>query len=143
MPRKEPMRETTCDERLLNDCSAKARLAHERERLWAELSEERAENRNTVAYCKRLRRERDEAVAGHPIFTRLLAEIVRQDEKHGPFEGATQLGRSRLAMACLEDEIAEALNAWRDERNTPTWDHTREEVLQIAAVAIRVLRDAL
>jgi hypothetical protein len=72
-----------------------------------------------------------------------MAEVARQDEKHGRFDGATQLGKSRLALACLEDEVAEALQAWRGERRATTWDATREEVLQVAAVAIRALRDAL
>jgi hypothetical protein len=84
-----------------------------------------------------------DGVTLHPLIFALCQEVDRQDEKHGPFEGATQLGRSRLALACLEDEIEEALKAWRDERKATTWDNTREEVLQIAAVAIRTLRDAL
>jgi hypothetical protein len=77
-----------------------------------------------------------------PLIYRLMAEMQRQDEKHGPFEG-TLLGRSRLAIACLEDEVAEAREAWRSERKASTWDHTREELLQVAAVAMRALRDTL
>src|SRR4051812_26850245 len=84
--------------------------------------------------------ERPTAV--HPLIYRLIEEIERQDKKHGPFEG-TQLGRSRLAVACLEDEVQEAHAAWRSERWALTWDDTRTEVLQVAAVAIRALRDAL
>jgi hypothetical protein len=72
----------------------------------------------------------------------LRDEVERQDHKHGPFEG-TRLGRSRLALACLEDEVAEARLAWRQERHTGGWAATRTEVLQVAAVAIRTLRDAL
>lgn len=82
------------------------------------------------------------ATVVHPLIYRLMAEIERQDDKHGPYQG-TVLGRSRLALATLEDEIAEAVEAWRSERKALTWDHTREEVLQVAAVAIRTLRDAL
>jgi hypothetical protein len=78
-----------------------------------------------------------------PLYFRLIREVERQDEKHGRFDGASQLGKSRLALACLEDEVAEAVQAWRDERKTPRWEQTREEVLQVAAVAIRALRDAL
>lgn len=78
----------------------------------------------------------------HPLIYRLTQEIARQDEKHGPFQG-TVLGRSRLAIACLEDEVAEVLLAWRSERKGLDWYDTREEVLQVAAVAIRTLRDAL
>ncbi len=72
----------------------------------------------------------------------LSGEIARQDARHGEFTG-TPLGRSRLAIACLEDEVAEVLQAWRDERRVVGWDMTRNEVLQVAAVAVRALRDAL
>ena len=78
----------------------------------------------------------------HPLVFSLIQEVDRQDEKHGPYEGTT-LGRSRLALATLEDEVAEALEAWRSERKALNWDDTRAEVLQVAAVAIRTLRDAL
>jgi siroheme synthase (precorrin-2 oxidase/ferrochelatase) len=77
-----------------------------------------------------------------PRIYALLAEIKRQDEKHGTFEGSV-LGRSRLAIACIEDEVEEVRLAWLAERRAPNWDKTREEVLQVAAVAIRALRDAL
>lgn len=72
----------------------------------------------------------------------LAAEIDRQDEKHGRFEG-TRLGRQRLALACLEDEVEEAKEAWREERGCEVPHATRDEVLQVAAVAMRALRDAL
>lgn len=78
----------------------------------------------------------------HPLVYRLIEEIGRQDAKHGPYEG-TVLGRSRLALSTLEDEVAEALEAWRSERDALHWDATRAEVLQVAAVAMRTLRDAL
>ncbi len=77
-----------------------------------------------------------------PLIYALLAEVARQDDKHGPFEG-TILGRSRLALACLEDEVDEATVAWRSERTALNWTATRGEVLQVAAVAVRTLRDAL
>lgn len=77
-----------------------------------------------------------------PLIYRLIEEIERQDEKHGPYQG-TILGRSRLALATLEDEVAEAREAWREERKAHDWNATRAEVLQVAAVAIRTLRDAL
>lgn len=72
-------------------------------------------------------------------------EVERQDAKHGPYgsQGGTPLGISRLAIATLEDEVREVLQAWRDERKTPHWDETRTEVIQVAAVCVRTLRDAL
>lgn len=76
------------------------------------------------------------------LLSDLLREVERQDAQHGPYQG-TPLGRSRLALATLEDETREAVEAWRSERREPHWQHTREEVLQVAAVCIRALRDAL
>lgn len=75
------------------------------------------------------------------ILNELEHEIARQDAKHGPFVG-TRLGRSRLAIACIEDEYVELLLAWRDERKQPAFLNTRAECLQVAAVAIRAVRDA-
>jgi hypothetical protein len=75
------------------------------------------------------------------IQTELAAEIERQDAKHGPFTGTTALGRSRLAIACLEDEIDEVKEAWRQERKLPGWPQTEAELIQIAAVAMRAVRD--
>lgn len=72
----------------------------------------------------------------------LTHEVRRQDAKHGPYQG-TPLGCSRLAIATLEDEVREVLDAWRAERREPHWRQTRAEVLQVAAVCIRTLRDAL
>lgn len=76
------------------------------------------------------------------IIADLRAEIVRQDEKHGRFVGSP-LGRSRLALACLEDEVHEAHRSWRAERTSEGWPLTRLEVLQAAAVAVRALRDTM
>lgn len=73
----------------------------------------------------------------------LEAEIENQDLKHGPIQGATPLGASRLALACIEDEVVEALTAWDEEKAHGEWDKTRVEVLQVAAIAFRALRDAL
>lgn len=93
------------------------------------------------------RREMD--IAGMALVTELLEEVDRQDEKHGPFEGSA-LGRSRLGLACVQDELAEALDAWRAERpqsdgyvDLHTCGRTRAELLQVAAVALRVIRDCL
>lgn len=67
-------------------------------------------------------------------------EMERQDAKHGPFEGASMLGMTRLAVACLEDEVDEVRSAWREECKAPDWAHTREEALQVAAVALRFVQ---
>jgi hypothetical protein len=77
------------------------------------------------------------------LIPELLDEVVRQDAKHGRFTTQTELGASRLALACIEDEIREALDAWRDERRIDGWPETRTEVLQVAACALRAIRDTL
>jgi NTP pyrophosphatase (non-canonical NTP hydrolase) len=82
-------------------------------------------------------------VSVEQIIDDLLAEVDRQDRKHGPYDRQSRLGVSRLAIATLEDEVAEVKDAWREERRAPDWPHTREEVLQVAAVAVRTIRDAL
>lgn len=74
------------------------------------------------------------------VIGQLIEEIYRQDKKHGPFAG-TRLGKSRLAIACLEDEIAEVKDAWRSERRADQWSDTTVELLQVAAVAMRAIRD--
>jgi hypothetical protein len=102
-----------CDERLLNDCPAKARLALERERLWKELSEERAENRNCVEWAKRLRRERDDArealmVAHHCLTglrgSPLVGEAVQTIEEALSNEPAREWPRGKFD-AFTADEL--------------------------------------
>lgn len=73
----------------------------------------------------------------------LEVEIENQDLKHGRIDGVTALGASRLGLACIEDEVVEALSAWDDEKEHRQWDQTRVEVLQVSAVAWRALRDTL
>lgn len=85
------------------------------------------------------------------LVSELESEIVRQDQKWGPIEGASTAGAVRLGLALIADELEEARYAWRAERydaprerRSPThWSDTHREVLQVAAVALRTLRDAL
>lgn len=70
-------------------------------------------------------------------FMSLLATAMRfQDRRYGPF--GTDVGGVRLAVACLEDEVAEVRAAWREERRDDGWPHTCEEAAQVAAVAMRL-----
>lgn len=69
----------------------------------------------------------------------LDGEIEKQYAKYGPFRN--YVGGMRLGIAALEDEVAEAYDAWRDERRENNWSHTRTELLQVAAVAMRLLLD--
>lgn len=77
----------------------------------------------------------------------LLAEITRQDARH-PDGFPPDRNGIRAGIAALEDETREALEAWHSEKKPPEgrlprfqWTHTRDELLQAAAVAIRTLRD--
>lgn len=79
------------------------------------------------------------SVADAGVHRLLAKEIQKQDHRYGTF--AKTLGASRLAIACLEDETREARDAWREERKSADWQHTREELLQVAAVAMRAWRD--
>lgn len=66
------------------------------------------------------------------------AEIVRQEAKYGTFGSRMFVGQVRLGIAVLQDEVKEVLDAWWEDRKTGVWDHTAEELLQAAAVAIRL-----
>lgn len=72
-----------------------------------------------------------------------LANAIKfQDAKYSPFAATTP--SVRLAIACLEDEIAEVRQSWREARR-PGKDrfvHVREEAIQVAAIAFRLVRDA-
>jgi NTP pyrophosphatase (non-canonical NTP hydrolase) len=69
--------------------------------------------------------------------------VQYQDGRYGPF--TMDVGGVRLALACLEDEITEAKDAWRSERKpkpgTKAWAHTTSEVMDVLVVAFRLLRD--
>lgn len=72
---------------------------------------------------------------------RVAAEVRRQDavSTYG-----TDRDGVRLALACLQDEVAEALDAFqRDKRPIEgrTWQQTQDEVVQAVAIGLRLLRD--
>jgi len=74
------------------------------------------------------------------LLDELEREIRRQDEIHQSGYPATREG-IRLGIATAEDELEEARLAWRDEREgAPCMLHTREELLQLAAVVMRTVR---
>lgn len=72
-----------------------------------------------------------------PIFDALTGRVVRQEEKYGPFPN--DVAGVRLALAVLQDEMDEALLAWRDERRADNWNQTIGEVRDVAGVALRLL----
>lgn len=70
----------------------------------------------------------------------LVREIENQDRQYGRFENST--GGMRLGVACLEDEVREVRDAWREGRHSLSWFELRQEAIQVAAVAMRLVRDA-
>ncbi len=65
-------------------------------------------------------------------------EVARQDAQYGPF--ADDVASVRLAVACLEDEVREARDAWDKWKRRPDWFGLRQEAIQVAAVASRLAR---
>lgn len=83
---------------------------------------------------QRLRADIDDDLL--PYLAAVARTIRYQDDKYAPF--TDDVGGVRLAVACLEDEVAEVRQAWRDERRTVAWSATTEEAVQVAAVAVRL-----
>ena len=77
------------------------------------------------------------------ILRMLRLAVDHQDRRYGPF--TPDVSGVRLALACLEDEVDEAKDAWRSERKprrgTKAWATTTAEVMDVAAVSVRLLRD--
>jgi hypothetical protein len=67
------------------------------------------------------------------------AEIDRQDEIHPQGYAADRDG-VRFGLCTVEDELREAVQAWRDERRVDNWLATEEELTQALAVGARLLR---
>lgn len=72
---------------------------------------------------------------------RVAREIARQDvvSTYG-----TDRDGVRLALACMQDELNEALEAFQAEKRPidgRTWARAQEELVQAVAVGLRVLRD--
>lgn len=75
----------------------------------------------------------------------VVEEVKRQDSRFGRF--GHERKDVRLAIACLEDEVREAFQAFegdrRDQDLGPRWAYTQGEVTQVAAIAIRLVYDIL
>lgn len=70
----------------------------------------------------------------------LMSEMDAQDGEYGRF--ASTIAGLRLGVACLEDEVREMREAWREGRHASSWSDLRDEALQVAAIAMRLYRDA-
>ena len=84
-------------------------------------------------YAPHVRPEEMEALA------LVEAEVVRQDQLHEQGFPPSR-GGVRLALAAVQDELDETLEAWRGERAAPEWLKTEEELVQTIAVGVRLLR---
>lgn len=73
------------------------------------------------------------------LLGRVVEEVLRQDSIHPAGYPATRDG-VRLGLVSIQDELDEALEAWRDERRHDGWLLTEGEVLQVIGVAMRLLR---
>jgi hypothetical protein len=74
----------------------------------------------------------------------LLAEVRVQEEFH-PAGFPPDRNGIRAGIAAVEDETREALESWhlgkRHESDPERWNPVRAELLQVAAVALRTIRD--
>lgn len=77
--------------------------------------------------------------ASDDLLAELAAEIARQDTIH-PQGWAADRDGIRLGIATIEDEMIESRDAWRAERKVEGWPGTEAELMQTAAVALRLLR---
>jgi hypothetical protein len=89
----------------------------------------------------RRRRSTPQAFRWGTVEERLAAEIERQDARFGEF--TNNRASIRLGFACLEDEVAESLEAYEDDRRDDFcglgFMATQEELVQVAALAHRLL----
>lgn len=74
-----------------------------------------------------------------PLWRLLNATMNHQERMYGPF--TRDVAGMRLGLAVLADELAEALEGWREERRQDDWPETHVELMQLAAVACRLLMD--
>lgn len=81
------------------------------------------------------------------ILAQVLVESAQQDRRHPDGFPGDRNG-IRAGVAAIEDETREALEAWHFEKTLldgrdpeHQWTRTREELLQVAAIALRTLRE--
>lgn len=81
---------------------------------------------------------------GMSVLDLVAAEVERQDRVHPDGYPATRDG-VRLGLATAQDELDEALEAWRKAKRLPLtqheWQAVKDELVQAAAVIVRTLRE--
>jgi len=80
-----------------------------------------------------------ETLGTEEAITALQGEMLQQDRMYGTWGSSS--AQVRLAIACMDDEVQEALVEWQRYRATTDWLSVRAEALQVAAVAMRLVRD--
>lgn len=86
-------------------------------------------------------------MASGQIVAQVLVEVAQQDRRHPDGFPGDRNG-IRAGIAAIEDEAREALEAWHSEKSLAgnreeqhQWTNTREELVQVAAVVLRTLRE--
>ena len=84
----------------------------------------------------------DDKMTTGNMYIDLAAEVERQDERHPDGYPYTRNG-VRLGIAALEDEVAEVYDEWQHNHNHlgNCRAEIRVELLQVAAVAMRMIRE--
>jgi hypothetical protein len=74
---------------------------------------------------------------------RIATEVTRQEKRWGDFERSRE--SIRLGLACIEDEVREAFQAFEEDRHDDFcglgWSGTIGELVQVAALATRLATD--
>jgi hypothetical protein len=96
-------------------------------------------------YCGENRSSRealaeDVAAFREPLWRLLNTTMDHQERMYGMFKN--DVAGMRLGLAVAADELAETLQAWRDERREDGWPETHVELMQLAAIACRLLMDS-
>lgn len=82
----------------------------------------------------RLRKETIDAL------NEVLSEVVTRDSYHAAGYPATRDG-VRLGLADAQDKLSEAIEAWHVYKLTSNWHPARSDLVQLAAIAVRILRE--
>ncbi len=74
------------------------------------------------------------------VLNAVLGRLARHDRKFGT-NWPAERNQLRLALATIEDEHREAYEAWRAGKRAGDWTDLADELLDVAAVALRALRE--